>query len=50
MIRRGELKKYKGSDTSDFWQVKRLLKVVYSSFCTPEEINFKITKCGVESV
>lgn len=50
LIKRGELKKFKGNDVSNFWQVKRVLKVVYSSYSDTDEINFKITKYGIEAV
>lgn len=50
LIKRGELKKFQGNDVSDFWQVKRVLKVVYSSYSDTDEINFKITKYGIETV
>lgn len=50
LIKRGELKNLKENGVSDFWQVKRVLKVVFSSFCDSDEINFKITKFGIETV
>lgn len=49
MIKRGELKIYKGVDESSFWQVKRTLKVVFSSFCGDKSVTYSITKRGIES-
>ncbi|CCD22809.1 putative DNA-dependent ATPase RAD57 NDAI_0A06550 [Naumovozyma dairenensis CBS 421] len=50
MIKRGDLKYYDGTDTSKFWQARRTLKVVFSSFCKPGEVAFIISKKGIESV
>lgn len=49
MIRRGELHLYKGRDPSAFWQVKRILKIVFSSYANSKEIPFIIGKGGIES-
>ena len=48
MVKRGELKFYQGSDPSAFWQVKRTLQVVYSTFSKPGHVTFTITKKGME--
>ncbi|AQZ17640.1 RAD57 (YDR004W) [Zygosaccharomyces parabailii] len=50
MIRRSELHLYSGKDPSAFWQVRRIFKIVFSSYAEPKEIPFVITKRGVESV
>ncbi|SMN20292.1 similar to Saccharomyces cerevisiae YDR004W RAD57 Protein that stimulates strand exchange by stabilizing the binding of Rad51p to single-stranded DNA [Maudiozyma saulgeensis] len=49
MIKRGEVKFYQGVDPASFWQVKRTLQIVYSTFSKPGEISFAITKKGIES-
>ncbi|CCF58854.1 hypothetical protein KAFR_0F02570 [Kazachstania africana CBS 2517] len=50
VIRRGELRVYGNIDPASFWQVKRIFKIVYSTYCRPEEISYSITKKGIESV
>lgn len=49
MIKRGEVKFYQGVDPASFWQVKRTLQLVYSTFAKPGEVSFVITKKGIES-
>ncbi|KAK5959042.1 putative DNA-dependent ATPase RAD57 PWA37_003720 [Arxiozyma heterogenica] len=50
MIKRGELKIYQGIDESSFWQVKRDLTVVFSSYCEPKSITYAITKQGIKAI
>ena len=50
MVKRGELKFYQGSDPAAFWQVRRTLQVVYSTFSQPNQVSFTITKKGIEVV
>ncbi|EDO19300.1 hypothetical protein Kpol_1036p43 [Vanderwaltozyma polyspora DSM 70294] len=50
MVRRGEMHLYKGNDTSAFWQVKRAMKVVFSTFAPDSEVSYMITSRGIESV
>ncbi|QHS72228.1 putative DNA-dependent ATPase RAD57 [Saccharomyces paradoxus] len=49
IIQRGEAHLYKGSDSASFWQVKRTMKVVYSTFAKPGQIAYLITKRGIEA-
>ena len=49
MVKRGEVQIYQGVDPDSFWQVKRTLQVVYSTFCKPGEATFTITKKGIEA-
>lgn len=48
MVKRGELKIYRGMDESSFWQVKRTLQVVFSSYCGSTSTTYAITKRGIE--
>ncbi|CCC71863.1 hypothetical protein NCAS_0I01950 [Naumovozyma castellii] len=50
LIQRGEIKFYEGSDVAKFWKVKRILKVVFSTFCSSDEITFEIIKRGIEAI
>ena len=50
LVKRGEMHIYTGSDPSAFWQVKRILKVVFSTYARPREAAFAITKRGIESI
>nr|CAI6427483.1 BFH_HP1_G0008580.mRNA.1.CDS.1 [Saccharomyces cerevisiae] len=49
IIQRGEAHLYKGGDSASFWQVKRTMKVVYSTFAKPGQIAYQITKRGIET-
>ena len=49
MIKRGELKIYRGIDESSFWQVKRSLTVVFSSYCNSGSITYAITEQGIKA-
>lgn len=49
MVKRGEIKIYRGMDESSFWQVKRELQVVFSSYCGSNSMTYAITKRGIES-
>ena len=49
MIKRGELKIYRGIDESSFWQVKRSLTVVFSSYCNSGSITYVITEQGIKA-
>lgn len=49
MVKRGEIKIYRGMDESSFWQVKRDLQVVFSSYCGSNSTTYAITKRGIES-
>ena len=50
MIQRGEAHLYTGNDPEDFWQVRRTMKVVYSTFVKPGQMAYQITKRGIETV
>lgn len=49
MIKRGEFKIYQGIDETSFWQVKRSLTVVFSSYCDSSSITYAITKQGIKA-
>ena len=49
MIKRGELKIYRGIDECSFWQVKRSLTVVFSSYCNSGSITYAITEQGIKA-
>ncbi|CAI4037895.1 hypothetical protein SMKI_04G2320 [Saccharomyces mikatae IFO 1815] len=50
IIQRGEAYLYKGNDSASFWQVKRTMKVVYSTFAKPGQVAYQITKRGIETI
>lgn len=50
LVKRGEIHLYNGSDPSALWQVKRIMKVVFSTYSQPCEVSFIINKRGLESV
>ncbi|CAI1908532.1 hypothetical protein SEUBUCD646_0D02380 [Saccharomyces eubayanus] len=50
IIQRGEAHLYTGNDPANFWQVRRTLKVVYSTFVKPGQMAYQITKRGIETV
>lgn len=50
LIKRGELHLYKGTDPSAFWQVRRTMKVVFSTYAEPSQISFVISRRGIETV
>ncbi|SCW00655.1 LAFE_0C09010g1_1 [Lachancea fermentati] len=50
MIRTGNPDLNKINDTANFWQAKRTLKVVFSSYSKPDEIDYMIKRKGIQSV
>lgn len=50
LIKSGELDLNKVLDTSSFWQPRRTMKVVFSSYAPSHELEYMITSSGVESV
>ncbi|EJT43158.1 RAD57-like protein [Saccharomyces kudriavzevii IFO 1802] len=49
MIQRGEAHLYRGDDSASLWLVKRIMKIVYSTFVKPGQIAYQITKRGIET-
>lgn len=50
LVKRGELHLYRGTDPAAFWQVKRTMKVIFSTYAPPSQVSFAITKRGIENV
>ncbi|CCK72201.1 putative DNA-dependent ATPase RAD57 KNAG_0J01200 [Huiozyma naganishii CBS 8797] len=50
MIRRGELTLYNSFDDSAFWQVKRTINLVFSTYGESGEANYVISPSGIEVV
>lgn len=50
LIRRGELHLYKGADPAAFWQVRRTIKIVFSNYSEQSQIQFAISRRGIETL
>lgn len=50
MIKSGDFDLNKMTDTSNFWQVRRNLKVVFSQYAPKNEMNYAITGEGIVSI
>ncbi|CCE61518.1 hypothetical protein TPHA_0A04450 [Tetrapisispora phaffii CBS 4417] len=48
LVTRGEAHLYKGNDPSAFWQVKRIMKIVFSTYTTNKELAYTISEKGIE--
>lgn len=48
-IKDWEVTKFRELDPGSFWRIKRTLKVVFSTFSKPGEVNFLISDRGVEA-
>ena len=49
LVKRGEAHLCKSTDSAAFWQVKRVIVVVFSANSPSDEVPYKITRNGIES-
>lgn len=50
MIKSGEFDLNKVTDTSLFWQARRTMKLIFSTFAKPDQMQYMITTRGIESI